>query len=384
MKKDIDELLKHALTPNNEPDFWLNQRILNHEKEIKRMKKGKLSSIPRIALITATVLSMGSITTFAAWKYLSPDKVAEVTKDSKLIEAFKSEDAITINEKQSYAGYDITLLGMVSGKNITEYVMEDNGEIKEDRTYSVVAIEKSDQTPMPSPSDEQYNEVRFLVSPLIKGYNPNEFNMMTMNGGYIDIVEAGVLYRLSECDNIEMFANQDIYLCVSEGTFYNPAAYHFDEATGEITRNEAFEGVNALFDLPIDSSKADEAAVAAYIQAMDETDEVEALDKVTDIEKWMANLDANNIDEYATRVEETVQTVTPDSKGYIHIAYSYQNGSYEETNLVSNLFPQGNNGVNEYFGYHFEEEDLETLEIYRYTLNEEGTVTFALYVPKES
>ena len=384
MKKDIDELLKHALTPNNEPDFWLNQRILNHEKEIKRMKKGKLSSIPRIALITATVLSMGSITTFAAWKYLSPDKVAEVTKDSKLIEAFKSEDAITINEKQSYAGYDITLLGMVSGKNITEYVMEDNGEIKEDRTYSVVAIEKSDQTPMPSPSDEQYNEVRFLVSPLIKGYNPNEFNMMTMNGGYIDIVEAGVLYRLSECDNIEMFANQDIYLCVSEGTFYNQAAYHFDEATGEITRNEAFEGVNALFDLPIDSSKADEAAVAAYIQAMDETDEVEALDKVTDIEKWMANLDANNIDEYATRVEETVQTVTPDSKGYIHIAYSYQNGSYEETNLVSNLFPQGNNGVNEYFGYHFEEEDLETLEIYRYTLNEEGTVTFALYVPKES
>ena len=384
MKKDIDELLKHALTPNNEPDFWLNQRILNHEKEIKRMKKGKLSSIPRIALITATVLSMGSITTFAAWKYLSPDKVAEVTKDSKLIEAFKSEDAITINEKQSYAGYDITLLGMVSGKNITEYVMEDNGEIKEDRTYSVVAIEKSDQTPMPSPSDEQYDEVRFLVSPLIKGYNPNEFNMMTMNGGYIDIVEAGVLYRLSECDNIEMFANQDIYLCVSEGTFYNQAAYHFDEATGEITRNEAFEGVNALFDLPIDSSKADEAAVAAYIQAMDETDEVEALDKVTDIEKWMANLDANNIDEYATRVEETVQTVTPDSKGYIHIAYSYQNGSYEETNLVSNLFPQGNNGVNEYFGYHFEEEDLETLEIYRYTLNEEGTVTFALYVPKES
>ena len=384
MKKDIDELLKHALTPNNEPDFWLNQRILNHEKEIKRMKKGKLSSIPRIALITATVLSMGSITTFAAWKYLSPDKVAEVTRDSKLIEAFKSEDAITINEKQSYAGYDITLLGMVSGKNITAYVMEDNGEIKEDRTYSVVAIEKSDQTPMPSPSDEQYNEVRFLVSPLIKGYNPNEFNMMTMNGGYIDIVEAGVLYRLSECDNIEMFANQDIYLCVSEGTFYNQAAYHFDEATGEITRNEAFEGVNALFDLPIDSSKADEAAVAAYIQAMDETDEVEALDKVTDIEKWMANLDANNIDEYATRVEETVQTVTPDSKGYIHIAYSYQNGSYEETNLVSNLFPQGNNGVNEYFGYHFEEEDLETLEIYRYTLNEEGTVTFALYVPKES
>ena len=35
MKRDYDKLLKQALTPNEGPDFWLNQKILREVREKK-------------------------------------------------------------------------------------------------------------------------------------------------------------------------------------------------------------------------------------------------------------------------------------------------------------------------------------------------------------
>lgn len=37
--KNMDDILKQALTPKNEPDFRLNERILSHSKEVKPIKK---------------------------------------------------------------------------------------------------------------------------------------------------------------------------------------------------------------------------------------------------------------------------------------------------------------------------------------------------------
>ena len=41
MEKEFDELLRRALSPKDEPDFWLNQKILNRTKEPKTMIKRK-------------------------------------------------------------------------------------------------------------------------------------------------------------------------------------------------------------------------------------------------------------------------------------------------------------------------------------------------------
>lgn len=38
MKQNYDELLKQALTPNDEPSFWLNQKILRKAEEEKGMR----------------------------------------------------------------------------------------------------------------------------------------------------------------------------------------------------------------------------------------------------------------------------------------------------------------------------------------------------------
>ena len=260
MKSELDDMLKDALAPSENPDFWLNQRILSKAKERETMaveKRRRLGRIPAVVLSAAVVLGLGSVTAYAAWRYLAPEQVAKEYGDEKLAKAFQSSDAVRINETQTGGGYQVTLLGLVSGKDIADFLTSEEGSVGAGETYCVTAIERTDGTPMPDTSSDDYGEEAFFVSPLIKGYNPLEYNAMTMGGGYSEFVEDGVCYRIAECDNVEIFADQGLYLCVSDSIFYEASAYNYDEQTGEISRNENYEGLNALFTLPIDPKKAD-------------------------------------------------------------------------------------------------------------------------------
>ena len=251
MKKQLDELLKDALTPMDEPSFLLNQKILNQVKEQKEMIGKRRLSVATIIL--AFILCFGSITVYGAWKYISSaDVVKELQDDNTLAEVFLSEEAKVINETQTYGGYQITLLSMVSGDLLTEHPMYNDGTIMTDRTYIVVAIENADGTPLPSPSEDAYGELEFFASPLMKGYNPVMHNIITMSGAYGEMEANGILYRLLECNNVENLATDEIYICVSDGVFYNARAYQYNETTGEISRNEDYVGLNALFVLPIE------------------------------------------------------------------------------------------------------------------------------------
>jgi hypothetical protein len=79
-----------------------------------------------------------------------------------------------------------------------------------------------------------------------------------MGGGYADVVADGVLYRIIECDNVEMFADRELYLAVCSGSpMYNGDAFILDEQTNEITANPNFDGASAVFDLPLDKKRAD-------------------------------------------------------------------------------------------------------------------------------
>lgn len=257
MKDKLDDLLKDALTPSEEPSAWLNQRIVQTAKGGKNMRKPFFKTVPVIAAIAVAVLAAGGLTTYAAWNYLSMDQVAEVIENKTLADAFRGEDAIRINESQSYGDYKITLLGTVSGENMTDYTTEKNGVIvQNDRSYVVVSIEKTDGSAMPKDTGAG----DFLVTPFIKGQNPAKLNIFHMGGGASAFVQDGIKYCIFEMDNLEPFAKRGIYLGVLGDTFYDSNAYNFDEETGEITRNENYEGINALFVLPLDESKADEKA----------------------------------------------------------------------------------------------------------------------------
>ncbi len=256
MNDKIDDLLREALTPSKKPDAKLNRRILDRAGERITMKKPFYKTLPVVAALSIAVLTTGSLTAYGAWKYLGTEQVAEEFGDKKLADVFKGEDAVSINESQVYGDYKITLIGTVSGNNISEHLIEDSGEVHTDRTYSVVAIEKADGSPMPKTSDEDYDN-KFLVSPFIKGEDPAFLNIYYMDGGSSATIKDGVEYRLVDHTNIEAFADRGVYIGVLGDVFYDIDAYNFDKKTGEITRNENYNGINALFKLPLDTSKAD-------------------------------------------------------------------------------------------------------------------------------
>ena len=329
--KQINMLLKQVLSVTKEPDDLLNQTIISKAKERNAMSKKK--RMPMVAAAALTILALSG-TALAASRFLGTEKVAEKFEDYKLADAFKGKDAVSINKTVQSDQYDITLLGIVSGTEISDYIATGDEEILSDRTYAVVAIANTDGTPMPSTSDENYGQEPFFVSPLIKGLKPWQYNIATMNGGYQDFVEDGILYRLMECNNVEMFADRGIYLCVSDTTFYSVDAYDYDELTGEIAPNSEYAGINVLFDLPIDISKANREKADAYINKMeagqnekDLKDEDEINERVDTPALKNAEGDVEERVAAGTLLKDSVMELTADVDGAATYTYEAKDGS---------------------------------------------------------
>ena len=386
-------LLKHALTPKDEPDIWLNQKIVRQAKEREDMRentKKTMRRVPAAALAAAIVLGCGSITAFAAWKYLSPQNVAEEFGQTKLADAFAKGDAVLVNETQSYGEYDVTLMGLISGKDLSVNPTfdEEGVQLELDKTYSVVAIKHADGTPMAKTSEDAYADMEFFVSPLIRGLDPVWYNAFTMSGGYQEMVEDGILYRIAECDNVEKFADRGLYLCVLDSTFYNNEAYQFDKESGEITRNEAYSGLNALFQLPIDASAADPEAAKAYIDQMEQElfgdeqqedgKEQEAVNKsqgINTVAETIKKITEENIDQYAKKIANSVQICKPDQENNISYKFKQKGGGGTKGKMrMSDCFSGDEKfKVGGYWG----SDDSYYMETF--LLNEDGTVTYTVY-----
>lgn len=391
MKRDVDDILKRALTPEEEPDMRLNRKILNKAEEMTRMAKNKRKRgrIPAAVLAACITLAVGSMAVMAAWKYLSPTQIAEELSDKKLADAFSGKDSVPVNETQEYGGYKVTLLGAVSGKNIGDYlVTERDGSVRDDMFYAALAIERADGTPMPDTSDDAYNETPFFASTYIKGLDPRFYNMASMNGGYSEFVRDGVQYRLIELDNIEVFADRGIYIGVNSGRAYDYDAFLYDGDTGEIARNEAYEGVNALFVLPIDKSKGDPEAAEAFLKSLEEEknneEPIELSEEEQEVEAWVeafeAELKEGRIKEDAQRIESTVQTYKPDADHTVTYSYDLgDEGAGGGVAFLDEMFPDKKPGSMGISGYSYSDRMLESLRLDVITLNEDGTVTFAVY-----
>ena len=382
--KNLDQILQQALSPDEDMNEYLNQRILSKIRENEDMNR-KPRRIPAAAMVAALTLFIGSATAVAAWQYLTPDKVAEVMEDEGLKKAFQSKDAIAINESQTCGDYKITLLGMVSGKDLSSYVVnaegEGNTEIKEDKTYIVTAIEKVNNTAETVVQEESY--MNLTASPLVKGLKPWQFNIYTMGGGSTAISENGIEYRITESDNIEIFADRGLYLAVTDGV-PSVEAYQYDENTGEIARNESYQGVNALFHLPIDESKADREAADKYLKELenaenssdDVAEDMGVIEIIEQVIKWSSE----EVEERAEVLEDLTQVLTPDANGTITTApFKIENEGMEVGEgkfSVESLFQDMTNGntvVAEALG------GDEAVYIETFTLNEDGTVTLKIY-----
>lgn len=258
----FEELLSRALSATDAPDSELQQAVIRRMKERMSMRTLNRRFVLKPVLLALSILLVMSTTAFAIWNLLTPGEYAERAGYKLIAEAFASEDAIQVNQVVESGGYRITLLGLVSGQNLAP--LADGSDIDVAKTYAVVSIEKPGGT-MPSMLDPEYDEHPFFVSPLIKGYQPWRVNIATLGGGYVANVIDGVHYRLIECDSIEVFADRGVYLGVNSGDFCDNKPFTFDAESGVIAPNPEFDGVNALFELPLDPAKADPVKAAEYL-----------------------------------------------------------------------------------------------------------------------
>ncbi len=406
--KKMDDILKQALTPKDEPDFWLNERILSQSKEVKPMKKMNQKKFATVAICCVFMLGIGSISAYAAWKYLRPNEVIEEIGEEKLAEAFSDENAVYINETQSYGGYDVTLLGITSGENLTEYrnfssynnvstfdaansddpsekLLEMGFRELNDRSYLLFAVENNNQ-----PFEEISDFDRLVIFPVVMGYDyATYYGMFEEGTGGHTIIKDGVIYYMYECNNLEKYADHDIYICVSDDLpAFSEYSYIYDNASGMIARNEEYEGLNALFSLPIDFSKADPAAAAAEVKAYE--DHLKAIENepeeqhsvyIQEAFDFVEQITPENINEYATPImdEGATMTFAPDAQGRVLIECDYP---FCEQRAKIDVKKRFSNGITSYVdSIGITNGNLDTLFVELFTLNEDGTVTLQLYTP---
>jgi len=215
------------------------------------MKRKSLKRIITVAATFAAVLAMAT-TAFAAWHFLRPADVVEMTGNTALSAAFESDTAININQTVTSGGHTFTLLAVVSGEDITDHpIYNSTGEIIRDRTYAVLAIQNADGNDMPTPMDDDFQP--FTVSPFVHGECIMTINAFTMYGGSISMVVDGIMYVLADFTSVTMYAGQGVYLGVNSGVMMGNMldAFTFDQQTGAITASPYYEGSNVLFSLPL-------------------------------------------------------------------------------------------------------------------------------------
>ncbi len=355
----------------------------------------------RVAAAAAcTVILLGSGSAYAAYRYLNPSQIVdEISADSALSKAFADKDAITINETQTSNGYDITLLGLVSGEKLDLYVPDETKkEVSGKHTYAALAVSKSDGSRMANRN--------FCVSPLINGETFTDVNAATLNVGLSWFEKDGIIYELIECDNLEIFADRGVYLSLVDNFGDEVAAFQMDEATGNYHKVEDYAGTSALFALPLDKDKADTVAAEDFLASIkqesdSETDgeraevgvavgEVsdEALSYINDkAQALVDSITKDNLDDYFVLDESRPAfTATPDENGWIDFGTAYVeaydwtvNGGSgyltdwiaddEDFNVVTTLVS----------GDEDNQADMSTLEITVVFRNDDGSFTEATY-----
>ena len=384
----LDLILKQALSPEIDDcdvkiktmDMERKENMINYEKN-KNFKKSSVKSWKHaaVAAVAIAVTMVSSITAYAAWRYFSAKDVAAEIADNRLAQEFEQNNWMDECETQTYGNYDITLLGIVSGDEISSHLSKtDSGEIDGDKTYMAVAIAHSDGTPMPDSS--KTDEEQFYVSPYIEGLDPARYNASVLGGNNTLFVSDGIQYRLLETDNIECFADRKIYMGVSEGEAYDDKAYVYDSVSGDISRNESYEGVNALFTLSIDSNLADQKRAAEVIAAMDNYEAGgEYTEILSEADRWVNSITPENIGEKATPLESSRQVLSLSEFAEYVMGEAADGADVDaEAVVLDEYFPDGA-GMSEIMTKSAASKEDAYVETY--TLNSDDTVTILRYVP---
>ena len=130
------------------------------------------------AAILVAVLTCAAV---AGMRFLTPAEAARQAGDTTLAAALEAPGALALNESQAFGSYTIDLLGVVSGKNLSDFAPSE--ALDTARSYLVAAVRCSDGR-----SIETAGETGIQFSPLISGLDVSRVNAWTLSGGVVSFV----------------------------------------------------------------------------------------------------------------------------------------------------------------------------------------------------
>ena len=349
------------------------------ELESAEKKEDSMKGFVKAAVVAGCIL-VGGGSVYAGVRLMHPVEVAKELEKPKLAEKFSGLSAHV--ETQENDTYIVNYLGEVSGKNLTEQA---EGEVDKEKTYYVLTVEKKGE---PITYDDS-----ICATPFVKGYAPWQFNIFYMGGGAESKIVNHVRYYIFESDNIEIFADKGLYLGVCENA-PDAEEYSFDEKTGEIFRKEDYKGLNMLFKLDIDKSKADTKKAEQYLKGLDMDSEADDdVDWIQDGGKKVEYYGDSSSDAYdwtnyftelpnqlkkeflkssAVLIPDSVQTVKANADG--EFVYTYErDGDTSTIREWKDYLRVGEINMTS------EKVNDEPLWINTTVLNKDGTLTFAMY-----
>lgn len=370
--------------------------------EVNMRHNRKFHPTYKIAVASAcAVLLLGGSSAYAAYHFLSPSQIAsEVADNGALSRAFAGEDAISINETQQSNGYDITLLGLVSGENLELCIPQETKEnISKSHTYAAIAIANSDGTDM--------EDRNFFVAPLIQGVSVADANAAAMDEMLTWFCKDGVLYELIECDNLEIFADRGVQLGIIDNFGSEAAAFQMDEESGAYSKVQDYAGTIALFSLPLDTAKADPAAAEEYLKNLKKENNEEDTEGTAGraevgitigaesetaagcidqkVRDFVDSITEDNLLDYFELVKDyPVFTATPDENGWVDFGTQYVTGKDYVADggrgEVSNWIAENQDfNIDAITMSGTDEKDASSLQISVVIRNENGSLTEAMY-----
>ncbi len=265
MKKNMKDIFDNYLDETVEIDKSISispQRVIEltknkiTEEQSMSTSTGKVERIRFVPIMVAAIIVVLSVSVFAAISFLTPKDIVTRFQKYELAEVFSKDDTILDIPAQTSGDYTIELLGMTSGKNLDEIV---DADIDKEHTYIVGAITKKDGAPMTDYSG-------LIITPLVEGYEPWQINIFSLgDGSKHSFIYEGVEYFLIKCGSVEIFADKQVYIAAYEGLKPDRETFAFSK-DGVISFNKSYTGAKALFEIPLDESKADPAAVKALLE----------------------------------------------------------------------------------------------------------------------
>ena len=265
----LDLLLREAYSVDLAPGPEWKDRLETALADRKEKRRPRLVRPAFLAAAAAALVLLGT-GAYAAARYLRAGELAELMDVPGLAELFEGEAVTEMNETVTAGDYTFSLRAV--SRSAGDVYSSRGGHLADGgHFYAVVAVTRTDVEGMEEIPPREFSELTndVTVTPLVRGHAPWHVNGLLAGRTLLYAQYEGVAYIVADCADFTCFADRGLYLGVCTGRYVGEDAFLFDETTGAISPDPAYEGASAVFELPVDEALADQNAARTILDLAD-------------------------------------------------------------------------------------------------------------------